>query len=514
MKYTSFMFTMLLTILLIGSTDGWSDTYKDARKKLESGERPWFVEEQIRNSLHAKPAQLTQAVTFPAVENLMSRYHEQKDVSLESVLQTIEPELLSQPGKKIQEQAGDRSIDSLLSKKVDLGLIVNVAYQRNPSIQSASQAWQAALERYPQAAYLEGILRQYNSFTKQLNLLLSGMQPQKQMVDTQWPFPGVTSLRGDIIQEDIEIAKQDYAIAVRDVLTMVKKTFHDFDYIGKAIDITQENEDLLKQILDVASQEFEAGNTSYNDVIKARIALSKLSDDLITLRDQRETIVARLNTLLDRAPHASFGQVVSPAIQNDQWNLERLYEIAKEERQEIRQMRSRVERTRLMIEMAQEMNRPDPTLGASYFQNQSGLLVGSEPDRDAFQPVPRQPLRPWFGEWEAFIAEMQERRQELKDKLDNTINQTLFDVKNAHFSLDTAYRETELYRTTLIPEARQSLDVAETDYLGARIDFLDYLDAQRTWLDFNLAYHKAQRSFGTTHAELERAIGTSFTNVQ
>ncbi len=514
MRSSVFIYSITILFLLLTIPQGWNDSYREARKKLNSEERPWFVEDQIKSSYNTQAAELPQAVTFPEVENLMAQYHEQKEVSLDSILQTIEPSLLSQEGKQIQKQATDPTLDDLLTDQITLDIVLNTAYSRNPSIKAASQAWQAALERYPQAAYLEGILRQYNSFTKTLNLLLSGMQPHKQMVETEWPFPSITSLRGDIIQTDIEIARQDFAIALRDILANVKKTYHDYFYIHQAIDITQENEDLLEQMLDVASQEFEAGNRSYSDVIKARVALSKITDNLITLRDQRETIIARLNTLLDRPPHATFGFVAPTQVTSVQLNLDRLYEIAEQKRQEIRQMQLKVKRTHLMIDLAQEMNRPDSTLGASYFQDRSGLLVGSAPDRDTFQPSPRQPLRPWFGQREAFIAEMQQRRRELQEKLVNIINQTMFDIKSVHYSLDAAYREAELFRTTLIPESRQSLEVAETDYLGARINFLDYLDAQRTWLDFNLSYYKAQRSFGKTRAELERVTGTSLQTIQ
>lgn len=514
MRITPFIISIVFTFLFIPPSQGWNDTYKEAREKFNSGSRPWFLEEQIKSSYSTQPAELPQAVTFPEVELLLDRYQEQKDSSLEMVIQTIEPLLLTSQSKQIQEQSKGQSVDALLSNQLTLETVLNIVYSRNPSIKAASQAWQASLERYPQAAYLEGILRQYNSFTKTLNLLLGGMQPQKQMVDTEWPFPGITSLRGDIIQADIEIAKQNYAIALRDVLANVKKSYYDYAYIHQAIDITQENRDLLEQILDVASQKFEAGNTSYNDVIKARVALSKLTDNLITLEDQRETIIAQLNTLLNRAPHAPIGSVVSTPVTSVQWKLNHLYDIAKQKRQEILQMQTKVKRTRLMIEMAQDMNRPDPTLGASYFQNRSGLLAGADPDRDSFQPSPRQPLRPWFGQRDSFIAEMQKRKQELNEQLTTITNQTLFEVKRAHFSLDTAYREAELFRTTLIPEAQQSLDVAETDYLGARIDFLDYLDAQRTWLDFNLSHYKAQRSYGKTRAELERVIGSSINDSQ
>lgn len=507
-----------LTITLVALTmlphSGWSDVYKEARKKAASGERPWFVDEQIQRNLRKQAAQIPQPIAFPEVETLMETYQSQSHESLDPIIQIVEPALLSQESKQIQQRTDDSSINQLLAGNVNLTFAVSIAYQRNPTIQAASQAFQAALQRYPQGAYLEGILSQYNAFTKRLNLLLGGMQPQKQMVDAEWPFPGLVSLRGDLIQTDVDIAKQDYSIALRDIFSQTKKVFHELVYIDHAIEITKENQDLLNQMLEVVSQKFETGDAAYNNVIKARVALSKLTDALITLEDQRQTANARLNTLLNREPHAPIGSLSSPPIKPVKFNIEQLYALAKQYRQEISQMKSKVKRVRLLVEMAKQMNRPDPTLGASYFQDRSGLLVGSDPDGMTFQPAPRQPLRPWFGQREAFIAEMQMRKQEMTNKLKSVENQSLFEVKSSHFSLDAAYRESELYRTTLIPEAKQSLEVAETDYQGARTDFIDYLDAQRTWLDFNLAQFNAQRMYGVTLAELERVVGMSFDTVQ
>ncbi len=502
----------LFFLSIMNITDVKADIYKDARERLHKQDKPGFVKEQISNTYNALPAELPQAVSFPEVTNLLEQYDHKRADTLETVIREIAPLLLSEESIQIQEQAEDSSVDALLSGQVQLETLLSITYARNSSIQAAWEAWQIALERYPQAAYLEGILRQYNSFTKTLNLLMSGMQPQREMIDTQWPFRGVTALRGDIIQNDIQSAQMDYAIVLRDVLTQMKKTFYDYVYIHRAINITRENENLLRQMFDVVSQKFEAGESSYNNVLKVRVVLSKLSDDLITLEDQQKTIAARVNTLMNRAPHAQLGQAANPDLHGVEESLETLYEAAKQNRQEIRKTRYQLERTENMIAMAKEMNRPDPTLGASYFQTRSGLMSGDMKSKGTFKPVPRQPVRPWFGQQEAFIAEMQERRQQLNEKVEQTVYQTLFDVKKAHFSLDAAQREVELYRTSLLPDAEQSLNVAESDYRGARIDFLDYLDAQRTWLDFNLAYFRAQRDQGSSLAELERSVAVSLSN--
>lgn len=519
MKNNSLPIIGLIASLFAGIETGWCDGYKDARRELEHNSRPWFVEEHLSSAadqVQVIPNDLPQSVTFPELEDLFSNYHIQKKSSLDSVIQQVEPMLLSSESIEMQKlTAGERvedvpgGVDTILTNDPNLLKAINTAYTRNPSVQAAYQAWQAALERYPQAIFLEGILRQYNSFTKQLDLLLMQSQPHKQWVDAEFPFPGVTALRGDIVQAEIEIAKQDFAIVLRDVLTAVKISFHQYLQLEETIAITREHQELLSQMLVVVSQKFQAGNTSYNDVIQARVALIELSDDLVTLQNRQQTVLARLNTLMHRSPQTAIGNVKIYQHHSSHLHFTPLYDMAVQKRQEIKKTGFQLQRITWMIEMARIKNRPEPTLGASYFQDRSALLAGSVKDRKPFQSVPMQSLRPWFGQREAFIAEMVKRKQEMQHKLDSMVDQTKYEINEAYFQFDKALRESNLYRTTLLDDARQSLEVAETDYVGARIDFLDYFDAQQTWLEFNLAYVKAKHDVEIAIAELEQVIGTS-----
>ncbi|RJP25961.1 MAG: TolC family protein [Candidatus Omnitrophota bacterium] len=486
------------------------ETVREAKKKIQSRDRPNFVDRQIQNFLLPRAAESAlSSATFPEITALFEAYDQQRSQSLTVVVKEMHPDLFEKQAVQIQSTARTPQIDALIRTSIDPSVLLYAVYARNPAIQAASEAFQAALTHYSQAAYLDGILRQYNAFTKTLDLRLGGMQNQRQMIAAEFPFPAVTALRGDLIQTDIDIAKLDFAIAVRDTLAKAKKTFHDYVYIHGAIQITTDNLKLLEQMLQVASRKFEAGNASYNDVLKSRVALSKLTDNLITLSHQQKTILAEMNTLLNRSPDAVIGAPRALKIDLPQYNSDALYELARTDRQEIRQVRLRKQRVRQMIALAEKMNRPDPSPGAGYFENRSALLAGAA-KMDTFRPAPRQPLRPWFGQREAFIEEMRHRENEMARRIEDTINQTLLNVKSVYFVLDAARRESDLYEKTLLPDARQSLEVTRADYEGARVDFLDYLEAQRTWLDFNLAHYQARRDLGRALAELERAVGTCF----
>ena len=99
--------------------------------------------------------------------------------------------------------------------------------------------------------------------------------------------------------------------------------------------------------------------------------LSKLAEAIITLEQQRETIIARLNTLLNASVDLPLGAPVSIEEERVTLTLADLYELAVEKRQEIQKQKLAISKMNLMVEMAKQMTYPDPTLGASYFENRA-----------------------------------------------------------------------------------------------------------------------------------------------
>lgn len=491
-----------------GSFAFGAESYRDMAKRYRNAETPPFVLEQIRRNSGMSAAELPSAATPPEIEVYADSHRAAREFDEYALLEQLAPALLTGEAAAVRRRAASESIG--FGPGWPLNRLLAAVYARNPGIQKAREARDAAVNRYPQAAFLEGILRQYNAFAQFQDRMLGGMGGP--VIAAEFPYPGVTSLRGDLVQTEIQIAGAELSIGVRDALAGAKEAYHRFVHIHNAIGITEENRRILEQMLEVASRQFEAGRASYSDVVKARVALSELSNDLIDLDRERETLAARINTLMDRPPGDPLARPADADLPFEDFDLDRLYETARANRREIQIARLGIERMDLMIRMAEIMNRPEFTTGASYFRNQSALLPqtgGGETREEFFQPAPDVSLRPWFGNREAYIAEMRDRREAAREALERTVNEALLDIKTAHFSLDAAKRETQLYDTTLIPEARQSLEVAETDYVGARIGFIDYLDAERDWLEFNLARSRAMRDYGVHLAELERAAGAA-----
>ena len=64
-----------------------------------------------------------------------------------------------------------------------------------------------------------------------------------------------------------------------------------------------------------------------------------------------------------------------------------------------------------------------------------------------------------------------------------------------------------LYRTTILPQAEQSLDAARVGYRAGKAGFLDLIETQRAWRGFQLEYFKALVDRQHRLAELEQVVG-------
>ena len=507
------MSLVLLALALPGARAGQlADTYLELKRETELKTATAYYRDSLEAARPAKRADAGQ--TIGPVGSLK----ESEDAILKTMkswaAKANRPESVSlfydfgsEGFRKTREVALSAELDAELSKPVALDFLLAAAFERNPRIAALQEAWKAAIERYPQSVYLDNILQQYNAFTRQLHTKTTGTQRQKEMVAMKFPFPGTLALKGDIISKEVEIAAKDYEIGVRDVMTGLRIAYCDYVYILAAIRITEENQKLLGDFESTARKKYEGGKATFNDVIKAQVELSKLSDALITFRENRDTIVARINTQLNRDPQAELGPPTEVEDREVPLPLKELFPAALKSQQEIRRIELMIAKMDQVIALGEKMTYPDPTLGASYFEARSGILAGQPRQREGFNPSPKLKHRPWFAKDDAYLREVRRKRDVLREKLRAKRDSVHFEVKNTHFQLDASRRQRELYRSTLLPQASKNLQTARIAYQSAKVGFLDLLDAERLWLNFNLAIHRSTRDYRKNFARLEQVIG-------
>ena len=503
---------IMLTVLVGGCASHRLETYQELRG-AEIQQPAYYYTEVEKKITHTENESITEPDQFLSeVESKVLKYQKQWQAQLES--ETPMPNLfydLSTDSMKAYRQlaASPEAAKVQLAQPIALELLVAFGYEWDPGLKSAREKIRAVLEQYPQAVYLENVLRQYNAFTKQLDTKV-GPLTHKEMMAMKFPFPGTLALKGQVITEDVLIAQKEFDIALRDLVTEIKLAYYDYLFVTEATHINEENQKLLQQMIAIAQAKFRVGQGKYSNIIMAQVELSKLANTIITLEQQRETIIARINTLLNSSADLPLG--VPVPIEEDRVipTLAELYELAVENRQEIQKQKLAISKMALVVEMSKQMAYPDPTLGASYFENRSMA------DLKPMEKMPmtfstRRTLNPantaWFGHRNSYIHELDVKIEAMEHQIEKLESNLRFVVKKHHFGMETANRSIRLYRQMLLLQAQQALSAANAAYQAAQIDFLSFLDTQRTLLNLRIEEQRALRDYRQHLAQLEQAVG-------
>jgi outer membrane protein TolC len=305
-----------------------------------------------------------------------------------------------------------------------------------------------------------------------------------------------------VAEKDVELTSIEVALRARDVITEVTRAYIDLSLARRAIDIHLESVGLLRQFADLSSVKYAAGRTSQQDVLKAVVELSKLHDDLVMHEESEANAAARLNTLLDRDPHAAVGPLAEPREEIGLPSSEELQRLAIEHQPELRAATLEVERARAALAAVDGEDKPDFFVGGGYMLSprQAGAWTAS------FGMT--WPNAPWSrGRLVARKAEAVADVETAALRVKATERSIQLAVHDAYVRTIAAGRRALLLQSTIVPQSVQTLEVSRVAYQTDRSDLRALIDNQRTLLDARLGFHRALGERELALADLERAVG-------
>ena len=187
---------------------------------------------------------------------------------------------------------------------LDLKWLIHEAIEHNPEIIAAQKRFNAARAKISQAKSLDDPSIRAGSYDMSNNPVnVNGqteMLQQRYGVSQEDTFPGKLRLRSEIATEEANVVERAAGCKIQEITALVKSAFYELHYINRAIDITEENRDLLRKFAKIAETKYSVGKATQRDALAAQVELSTLANNLIVLNKERESIIAWLNILLDR----------------------------------------------------------------------------------------------------------------------------------------------------------------------------------------------------------------------
>ena len=345
--------------------------------------------------------------------------------------------------------------DSMLRNRLLLPELIQEALARNPELAATRKQWEAATNRIAQVRSLDDPILSLQLWNVPQTFNVTQTQNNIFGLSQNLPFPGKLGLKGDVASRSAEMTEQAVRAKERELVARLKQAYYDLFLAQKDIQIHHEQVELVRQFVEIANAKFRAGKGSQADVLKAHVELSLLFQHLPVLEQRRETAEAMLNTLLDRDPASHLGMAQEPSQLPLEKPIDDLHRLALNDRPELKAAELDVQRNEQSHALAQRQYYPDFNVAFQRFQNYQandgfGAYVAMSIPF-AFWTKPKYDAG--VQEAAAAVAVAQAQHHALE-------NLTRFQINDLLAKLRATDQVAMLYRTTILPQAEQSLEAA------------------------------------------------------
>ena len=376
--------------------------------------------------------------------------------------------------------------------------LIRAVIARNPEADARRHALRAARARRSQVSALDDPEVAYSFAPMSIGGSTFGQIIQ---VSQRFPWPGKRASLGDSADFEADAAREDVRVTELDLALEASLLFDDYCLVYHSLDVNEHHRHLLIELKSSAEIQLSVGRGSFQDPLQAEVEISRLAEQDVVLRSERNTIVSSLNALLHRGPN----EALPPPPQSSSVALdlpppeEALVRAALQASPELRGLRARERAAESVARYSKREYYPDFTLMASYstmFMPDSRFMVG------ASTPIPLQRGRRAgaLDEANARIAETRSERARALDRL-------RAEVSIARRRVVESIEVVKLFDGRLLPTARAQVNAASVDFLPGRTSFLAVVEGEKNLREVELSRYSTIAELGRRRAKLDRALG-------
>jgi len=387
---------------------------------------------------------------------------------------------------------------------------VSIAVQNNPSL-AQMQALSEALAAIPsQVGTLPDPVISFNALNLPVDTFDTAQENMTQMqggISQAIPFFGKLALREQAATYQAEAATLDVIEARFRLLRDVKKTWWAHFYLNRALDIILVNQDLLRQFVKIAQTKYEVGEGLQQDVLLAQLELSKLLDTEIRLTGAIDKAKAQMNALLDRPANLAFK--ISEQTQEDLPTLQiesSLFEQAENYRALLTSRRKSINAAQSRLDLAKKDYFPDFKVGAFYGGRDDTLSGQKRADFLSLKLSMNVPIFAATKQRKAVVqrsSELMQQRYALQDQW----NKVRAEISIAYSDFHQAKNQVVLFKSGIVPQARQTVASMLAGYQVNKVDFLNLVRSQITLYNYETQYWKALTEANQALAQLTAVVG-------
>ena len=398
------------------------------------------------------------------------------------------------PGHVVGERA-PQAAAAATAEPLSLAKAIELALEGNPEVAAAKRQWEAT-----EGQVLQGRSRPNPELAYSLEDTRSKTRTQSWQLNLPVELGGKRAARTKAAEKTREQAQAQLAELQATVRANVAAAYFDVLTAQERLVLARDSAALAKSSTDTVSKRVAAGKVSPVEESKARVAEAGVRVELAQAASEQRNALSRLFALLGRidAPYTVLeGKAENLPSVPSLADLQPLISSAPG----VVLARIEVDRRKALTDLEQSKRVPDVTVSV-------GMQRSNETQRNVLLFGVSVPL-PVFDRNQGNLLEALKLEDKARDELQAATVRLHSEVAQARERLSTITAEVQSLQQEVLPGAKSAYDAATIGFENGKFNFLEVLDAQRTYFTAKSQYLKALGEAHRAAADIDRLLGAS-----
>jgi len=309
-----------------------------------------------------------------------------------------------------------------------------------------------------------------------------------------FPYPDKLDLKGEIAEFEARTAFHTVGEVRLLLISHIESTWWQVYYFDRALETIDNNQVLLRQFIRIAEEKYKTGQGLQQDVLLAQLALSKLLDQEIQVKAFRRNQSINLNLLMGKkaSKQIKLGKKRIKSLSH-KMNEKYLYRLAVDYRPSLKREESKVLAATSRLSLARKGYYPDFNVAVSYADRRGynpGIFNDARSDLFSLKVGIKIPLYYKTKQSRAVQQRFIEQQESYASMEDEKLK-VMAEISKNYTDYNKAKKQLLLFRTGILPQARQTVESMRSGYQVSKVDFLNLIQSQVTLYNYELMYWKA-----------------------
>ena len=317
------------------------------------------------------------------------------------------------------------------------------------------------------------------------------------------PFPGKLSAMGLAADNNAKMYEEQFKALKNKVIRDLETSYFELYLVQRKVEINKENQELLKQFIEIASKQYQVGMGKQQDIIRAQTELSSLLNEEVNFHREKTDVETMLNTILNRPPYQPFDEVGEISEEIPVFTYQQLLPLAVSDRPELKGMNFNIDMYKSELKASELEFYPD-IMARLMYKN----MIDTKNDFWSTMIGVNIPIAFWSKD--KYSGKVEENELNIKtaeEQFNSMKNMISYEVQNAVVKLETNRNLYNLNESTIIPQAEQTLQSTLAAYRTGKTEFLMLIDAYRMLFMAKLNFYMSEMNVMQAKAQLEQAVG-------